>query len=302
MAFSFDELVDRTQTQSVKWHHYAENIVPMWVADMDFRCPESVVEALHARVNHGIYGYEGAPRELYAAITERLRRLYDWRVPEEAIVFLPGVVVGFNVAIRAWVQPGEAVLIHTPVYPPILEAGAVMGVETQSAPLTRTVDGRYEIEQDRFQNAFTAQTRLFLLCNPHNPVGRVFRRDELEALAESCLQHDVVICSDEIHCDLVFGGHPHVPIAAIAPEIEARTVTVMAPSKTFNIPGLHCAFAVIPNPVLRRRYNQARQGLVGAPNLLGYTAALAGYTQGQPWLDALLVYLEANRDFLMEKT
>jgi cysteine-S-conjugate beta-lyase len=233
-----------------------------------------------------------------------LRRLYGWTVAPEAVVFLPGVVTAFNLAVQAFLAPGDGLLIQTPVYPPILYAAGTAGAETQVMELTRAAGGRYSVDFDLFARTLTARTltartRMFLLCNPHNPVGRVFHADELERMAEVCLRNDLLICSDEIHGDLIFNGHRHIPIAALAPEIAARTITLMAPSKTFNVAGLHCAFAVIPDAALRKRYLAARRGLVESVNLLGYTAALAAYQAGQPWLEALLRYLEANRDFVV---
>jgi cystathionine beta-lyase len=299
--FDFDCFIDRTETQSLKWGTYdEEDVLPMWVADMDFPSSPAIVRALHERVEHGVFGYERHPPELNALIVERLAALYDWHVSPEAITYLPGVVPGFNVATRAFVQPHEAVFIQTPVYMHILHAARDAGVQSQAMGLTEEPDGSYSVDFDRFEQAITDITRMFILCNPHNPVGRVFRRDELEAMAEICLRNDVLICSDEIHCDLIFNDHRHIPIAALDPEVEARTVTLMAPSKTFNIAGLHCAFAVIPNGDLRRRFNRGRGGLVGTPNLLGYTAALAAYREGQPWLDAAMTYLEANRDLVVQ--
>ncbi len=270
----------------------------MWVADMDFEAPEPVIRALAERVQHGVFGYTECTPELRAVIAERLQRLYGWHMEPDAILFLTGVVPGFNVAVRAFADPGDGLLIQTPVYPPILHAAAQADLHSQSMELTQGPDGHYEVDDERFEAAITDRTRLFLLCNPHNPVGRVFTPDELLRMAELCLRHDVLICSDEIHGDLIFNGHRHVPIASLSPEIEARTVTLMAPSKTFNIAGLSCSFAVIPNPDLRKRFEAGRKGLVEYPNLLGYTAALAAYRDGGPWLAAAMAYLEANRDFV----
>ena len=299
-AFDFDTVVDRRCTNSMKWGIYGEDVLPMWVADMDFVSPPAVIRALCERAEHGVFGYEMSPGHLPELITDRLAKLYDWYVEPDAIVFLPGIVSGFNVASRAFVNRDEAVLIQTPVYMHILHAAADAGVLGQAMELTRQSDGRYSLDADRFERAFTEQTRLFLLCNPHNPVGRVFSRPELETMAEQCLRHDTIICSDEIHADIIFSGHQHTPIASLAPEIEARTITLMAPSKTFNVAGLHCGFAVIPNRDLRKQYERGRGGLVGSPNLMGYVAAEAAYDKGQPWLTALLRYLESNRDFAID--
>lgn len=298
-VFDFDEIIDRRQTGSTKWHAYGEDILPMWVADMDFRSPPAVVKALRHRVEHGIFGYEDSPTDLREIISERLRRQFDWHVDADAIVFLPGVVPGFNVAVKAFVGTHEGLLVQTPVYMHILHAARDTGVVSHSMELTRRPDGAYVVDLDLFARTIQPNTRMFLLCNPHNPVGRVFTRKELGQMAELCLKHDLLICSDEIHCDIIYNGHQHIPIAAIDSEIAARTITLMAPSKTFNVPGLHCAFAVIPNQSLRTRYQRARGRLVGTPNLMGYVAARAAYLEGDPWLAALLKYLEANRDFLV---
>lgn len=299
MTYDFDRIIDRRATESIKWQLYGEDVLPMWVADMDFAAPEPVIAALRARVEHGVFGYEAHPPALVEAIVARLQRLYGWTVAPEAIVFLPGVVTAFNLAAQAFLAPGDGLLFQTPVYPPFLGTAGTANAATHSMELTCDSAGRYSVDYDLFARAITDRTRMFLLCNPHNPVGRVFREDELTRMAELCLRHNLIICSDEIHCDLIFNGYRHIPIAALAPEIAARTITLMAPSKTFNIAGLHCSFAVIPDAELRQRYLAARRGIVDSVNVLGYTAALAAYQEGQPWLEALLRYLEANRDFVV---
>ena len=299
MSCDFDQIIDRRHTDSAKWRYYDEDVIPLWVADMDFAVPEPVLRALEARVAHGIFGYGLSPDSLCEVIQEHLARLYGWRVETDEIFFLPGVVTGFNRACHAVGTPGDEVLVETPVYPPMLAAPGNNGRTCKVVPLVEEEE-RYEHDFDAFEKAITERTSLFLLCNPHNPVGRVFETTELERLAEICLRHDVVICSDEIHCDIVYQNHRHVPIASLAPEIGAQTITLFAPSKTFNVAGLSCSVGVIQNPDLRARLEQAGAGLVPHVNVLGYTAALAAYRDGQPWLDALLVYLEANRDYLLE--
>jgi cystathionine beta-lyase len=302
MPYDFDQFVERRHTDSVKWHRYGKGVLPLWVADMDFQSPEPVIRALRERVEHGVFGYGVDPPELREVIVERLARLYDWQVSPRELVFLPGVVTGFNLVCRALTSPGDGVLVQTPVYYPILDAPARAKLTRDEMELTRRSDGQYEIDFDLFEKAIADRTRVFILCNPHNPVGRVFRREELERMAESCLRRDVVICSDEIHCDLVFSGHRHVPIATLAPEIAERTITLMAPSKTFNIPGLHCSFAIVQNRELRKKLRATGKDLVPEVNILGYTAAVAAYRDGQPWLDEVLCYLETNRDFLARYT
>lgn len=300
MTYDFDRRIDRHHSESVKWHYYHEDVLPMWVADMDFMSPEPVIRALRERVEHGVFGYGMDPPELGEVIVDRLQRLYGWQVSPKALVFLPGVVTGFNLICHAVPSPGDGVLIQTPVYYPILHAPAGAGLTNDEMELTRRSDGHYEIDFDVFEKTITDRTRLFVLCNPHNPVGRVFRREELERMAEICLRHNVVICSDEIHCDLVFQGNRHVPIASLAPEIADQTITLMAPSKTFNIPGLKCSVAIVQNPKLRKKLKRTHPGLVHGANIMGYTAALAAYRDGQPWLDEVLRYLEANLDFLLQ--
>ena len=299
VSIDFNHIINRRNTGSVKWDIFNEDILPLWVADMDFPVPEPVSRALAERVAHPIYGYPLPPQALKTVLQERLEQLYNWKVEEEAILFIPGVVSGFNVACRATGSPGDEVLVEPPVYFPMLHAPANHG---QICKTVQLVEGpeRYERDLDAFEAAITGRTRLLLLCNPHNPVGRVFERDELEELAQVCLRHDVVICSDEIHCDIVFSGHTHIPIASLAPEIAARTITLFAPSKTFNVPGLSCSIGVIEDPDLREQFKKAKAGIVPHVNALGYVAALAAYRDGQPWLDALLAYLEANRDYLMD--
>jgi cysteine-S-conjugate beta-lyase len=299
MTGCFDIIIDRQSSESEKWRHFDKDVLPLWVADMDFCSPEPVLQALRARVEHGVYGYGGDPKELRSVIVDRLQTRYNWSVAPEAIVFLSGVVPGFNVACRTFASPGDAVLVQPPVYPPIMHTHAQAGLSNSEAPLAVHADGTYSVDLDVFEQAITDRTRIFLLCNPHNPVGRVFTRSELMGMAEICLRHNVMICSDEIHCDIVFEGK-HVPIASLSPEIEQQTVTLMAPSKTFNIAGLKLAFAVIPNAEMRKTYCAMQRPLVGGASILAEVAALAAYRDSQDWLDQALAYLQANRDYVVD--
>jgi cystathionine beta-lyase len=223
---------------------------------------------------------------------------YGWTIEPQDVVAIPGIVAGLNIASHSVASDGGAILVQPPVYPPILAAPKHARLERQEAPLARGEDGVYVIEWDAFRSSITRDTRMFTLCNPHNPVGRVFRKDELTKIAEICLSRNVVICSDEIHSDLLFDGHQHTPMASLDPEIAQRTITLVSPSKTFNLAGLQCAFAIIPNPDLRHGYQAARQGLTPWVNTAGLIGAEAAYREGQPWLDRLLPYLESNRDFM----
>jgi cysteine-S-conjugate beta-lyase len=300
MIYDFDEIIDRRPTDCAKWNVYDQDVLALWVADMDFRSPQPVVEALRCRVDHGIFGYGLEPPDLKPVLRERLARLYGWQVDAEALVFVPGVVVGFHLAAHAVTKPGDGLLAQTPVYYPILRVPGNTGCTLDAMELTWAAGGRYQVDMAAFEAAIGPRTRIFVLCNPHNPVGRVFTRKELEDMAHVCLRHDVVICSDEIHCDLVFPGHEHLPIASLDPEIEAQTITLMAPSKTYNIAGLHASVAVIPNPELRKRFVAAQRGIVPHLDIMGYAAMLAAYAEGDAWLEQALRYLDANREFVFD--
>jgi len=307
IQYNFDQPIDRQSSDSIKWHYFDPQVLPMWVADMDFRSPEPVIQALHARVEHGVFGYpEFTTRNtdlmsaLSSTIVERMSTLYHWSITPDDILYLPGVVVGFDLACHAFGVTDSAVFFQTPVYYPILHTGKETGIQTRQMELTCNPDRSYSIDWDRFEERLDEATRLFILCNPHNPVGRVFRKDELLKTAEICLRRGITICSDEIHCDLVFSDHSHIPIASLDAEIAQNSITLMAPSKTFNLAGLQCSFAIIQNPDLRTRYQKATKGLVPWVNLMGLHAALAAYQEGGEWLSQLLVYLQANRDYLVD--
>ena len=305
MIYDFDTLPDRRATESFKWNAYPADVLPMFVADMDFVSPQPVIDALQRRVAHGVFGYPGGMLrdlpDLKETLIERLQRLYGWTIHAEDILLVPGLVTALNQAVQACVPANRGVLVQTPVYPPFLTLAKNAGVLDQRVGLSRDdQSGRYSVDGAAFEAALTPETRMFVLCNPHNPVGRAFRRQELERMAEACLRRDVLICSDEIHCDLVYSGVQHLPIASLSAEIAQRTITLMAPSKTYNLAGLECSVAIIPNPELRKQYQQASRGLMGWVNIMGLAAAQAAYAQGQEWLDQVLVYLEGNRDFLYE--
>ena len=301
MKYDFDRVIPRRPTDSVKWNEYEANVLPLWVADMDFVSPEPVIQALHERVAHGIFGYPSIhelPGGLPEVLVERMERLYGWQITPEDLLFIPGVVTGINLACQALAEPGGGVLIQTPVYMPFLRLASNAGMAAQEMELSQGSDGNYHVNWQKFEDAFDKHTRLFVLCNPHNPVGRVYRRAELERMAEICLRKGVVICSDEIHCDLLFSGNKHIPIASLDPEIAQNTITLMAPSKTFNIAGLQCSFAIVQNAELREKLKHAGKGLAGWVNMMGAAAALAAYREGQEWLEQVLVYLEGNRNYL----
>lgn len=296
-AFDFETPINRQATASMKWDRYADTaVLPLWVADMDFASPPAVVAALRQRVDHRVYGYTLPPPELGQTVRALLDRRYRWQVEPKAIVWLPGLVTGLNVCCRAVGTDQDEVITAVPVYPPFLTAPG----HSRRRLRTIALEGaghNWTLDTGRLQGAVGGHTRLFMLCNPHNPTGRVYNRRELESIADICDTNDLVICADEIHCDLVLDDDKaHLPIATLGPEIARRTITLMAPSKTYNLPGLGCAFAVIPDPGLRRRFRAAMAGIVPGVNLFGYAGALAAYRHGREWLDALLDTLRQNRD------
>lgn len=303
MSFDFDTPVERRGTDSGKWSWFGEDVLPMWVADMDFRSPQPIVDALAMRVQQGVFGYGTDSQALKATLVARMQRLYGWTISPDDIIMLPGLVSGLNIVARAIGNPGDSVLTNTPVYGPFLTAPGNQQRRLLSAPLCETRAGQrlfYELNMEGLHNAIAPDTQLFLLCNPQNPVGRAFNRRELEEIATFCEQHNLVICSDEIHCDLLLDGTQHIPIASLAPEVAQRTITLMAPSKTFNVPGLGASFAIVPNPALRKQIEQAMAGIVPHVNILGTVAAEAAYAHCDDWLRALRAYLTANRDYAVQ--
>ena len=304
---SFDQVVDRRDTNSLKWTRYGKDVLPLWVADMDFPAPDAAQQALQRAVAHGILGYEMPSRKLREIVAARMKRLYDWAVSPEMVVAVPGIVAGFNAAARAVCKPGEGVLIQPPVYHPFLEVAKPMGCVTQTAPLRQQNDRhmvRYEIDWTAFEagvNSKGARTGMFLLCHPHNPTGQIYSRVDLELMANICLRNNTVICSDEIHSELLLGGAKHVPLASIDPEIARQTIALVSPSKTFNLVGLFCGFAIIPDRGLRARYQRVLHQLALHVNSLGLIASEAPFTGAcESWLEDLRKYLTANRDYLVE--
>ena len=291
---------ERRNSDSIKWGLYEEDVLPLWVADMDFTSPPSVIEALQQRAAHGVFGYARESTELKELIAARMENLYGWKIKLEDILLLPGVVAAFNLVCQAVAQPGESILIQPPVYPPFFSAPGYAGARAVFNNINLNTAGEYAIDLEDFEAAIEKDTRAFLLCNPHNPLGRVFTKTELIGIAQICLKHGLVICSDEIHSDLVFEGYQHIPIASLDKEVEARTVTLLAPSKTYNIAGLECSALICTNPDLRVRIQKARRGLLGWVNLMGMTAGLAAYKHGDEWLKQVLYLLQGNRDYLMQ--
>ena len=290
---NFDCIIDRRAADSLKWNKYGErDVLPLWVADMDFAAPPAVIAAIRQRVEHGVFGYAEPWPALLDAVTAHLQREYGWRVDAQWLVWLPGLVSGLNIACRA--VDGD-VVTATPVYPPFLSAPHFSGRRLTTAPLLLN-HGQWEWDFPALEAALTPDSRLLLLCHPHNPVGRAWHSAELSELAEFCRRHNLIVCSDEIHCGLLLDeNRRHRPLASLDADTARSSITLMAPSKTYNIPGLGCAFAVIPDATLRRSFVEAMAGIVPHVNVLGLVACEAAYRDCDDWHAALLTYLRGNR-------
>ncbi|WP_296433686.1 MalY/PatB family protein [Rhizobium sp. UBA1881] len=295
----FDAVYDRRGTGSSKWSKYPTDILPMWVADMDFPAAPEILEAIRNRLEHPMLGYGVARDELRARIVEDMQSKYHWSITPEDIVFLPGVEPGFNMGLKAMLEPGDGLVVQTPVYRPILNAPSHWGLVRNDVPLRQTELG-YVMDVDPLAAALS-QSRALLLCNPQNPTGKVFTKHELTEIATLCRDNDALIISDEIHCDLLFDGRNHIPIATLSEETANRTITLMAASKTFNIAGLKTAFAIIQNKSIRERFVLSKLGMVDSVNVLGLEATLAAYTHASGWKARMLSYIQANRDYLSQQ-
>lgn len=293
--FDFDTVRERRGTASLKWEKYKErDIIPLWVADMDFRSPPAVIRALQQRVEDGVFGYTITPDALNESVMTMLQTKYAWKVKSEWLVWLPGLVTGLNVTCRAIGEDGDDVMTAVPIYPPFLSAPGYSRRNIIKVDLHED-NNIWRFDFDRLEESITAATKLYLLCNPQNPVGRVFTAEELTTLAAICQKYDIVICSDEIHCDLILDRQKsHIPTGTLNPDVAARTITLMSPSKTFNLPGLSCAFAVVPEKNLRRSFKKVMAGIVPRVNAVGYTAARAAFEECADWQAALLDYLRGN--------
>ncbi len=303
IRYDFDEEIDRRSSDSIKWAtgliFGSDEALPMWVADMDFRVPEPVIEALVRRAQHGILGYATRPASYYQAIIDWWGRRHNWRVEKPWIVATTRVVPGLGLSILAFTNPGDKIIIQPPVYPPFLEIVTNNGRQLAYNQLKS--DGqRYTMDFDDLEEkARDSRARMLILSSPHNPVGRVWSREELLRLGEVCLKHNLLIVSDEIHCDLVFPGYRHLPIASLSPDLARITITLAAPTKTFNIAGLDAAYAIIPDPLLNDRFcNQVNALHMSGGNVFGLLGLEVAYNQGEEWLDQLQGYLACNLDTL----
>jgi len=300
-AFDFDTIVSRQDTGSLKWEKFSQDVLPLWVADMDFACPEAVSRKVMERARHPIYGYNTQPDSLMESIIGWVKRRHHWDIKREWIVLSPGVVTSVILSILALSKPGDGVIIQPPVYHPFFSIIRDNEREMVENPLLFS-NGRYEIDFKHLEQTLAdRKNRLLLLCSPHNPVGRVWTRDELTRVYQLCRQNKVDVLADEIHCDVVFGGHKHTVFASLATPVSEQCITFMSASKTFNLPGLNCSFMVIPCQRRRSLVDGWLNRLhISRNNLFGVLAMEAAFRNGDSWLDTLLPYLEENVNMMID--
>lgn len=305
MHYNFDEIINRSGTGSYKYDlrkriFKNEEVIPMWVADMDFKTPDFVIDAIQKRLEHEILGYSFIPDSYYRSIIDWNKRNHQWKIQQEWISFAPGVVPALNLLVMAFTRPGDNIIIQPPVYFPFFSAVENHKRELVTNPL-RYERGLYSMDFDDLESRINARTRMFILCNPHNPTGNVWSHDILKRIGEICVRHNILLVSDEIHSDLIFRGSKHTPAAGISDEISGVTITTMSPSKSFNLAGLSTAYLIISNSGLRQQYEKILEQVhVGAGNIFGFVATEAAYNFGQDWLKQLMLYLEGNLRLLQE--
>ena len=303
--WNFDETIDRNGTSSIKYDFRKDTfgkdeVIPMWVADMDFETPDFIVNALQKRLNHHIYGYTYRSEEYYSSIISWHKKRHNWKIERDWISFTPGVVPALNIATLAFSQPGESIVVQPPVYFPFFSAVEAHGRNLVYNQLTETSDG-WKMDFESLINSIDERTRMIIISNPHNPVGRAWSEQELIQLAEICLKNKILILSDEIHSDLVLPGYHHIPIASIAKDISDITITCLAPSKTFNLAGLSTSSVVISNSELKKTFRKTLDSLhLANGNIFGTIASVAAYSDGEAWLDSLLDYIDGNIDYVNE--
>ena len=294
--YNFDTCPDRSGYGSLKWDKYKDrDILPLWVADMDFQSAPEIIAAMQARLDHGIFGYTIPFDEPIEAVLNYLQRQHGYEARASWLNFLPGLVPAINLCCHAFTGPGDSVMTATPVYPPFLSAPDYAHRELIKVPLCLNPDDAWTLDFEAMEAAVKPNTKIFVLCSPHNPVGRVYTREELTKLADFCERHDLILISDEIHCDLVFDENAkHIVTSTLGEQIAKRTVTLMAPSKTYNLPGLACAFSVIEDSKLRLQFQKTIRGIITEVNCFGYAGCAAAYNHGEPWRRQLIAYLREN--------
>ncbi len=305
MTYNFDQKIDRLDSNSVKYdireiYFGNKNVIPLWVADMDFATPECIRKAILKRAEHEIYGYSIKPESYYTSIQNWLKTQHNWSIPKESIDFSPGVVPGIVFSILALTDPGDKIIVQTPVYFPFFTSIEGNNREMLVNPLKEN-KGYYEMDFDDLKSKIDSRTKMILLSSPHNPVGRVWKKEELQELVEICVENDIIIASDEIHADLVFQPHKHIPLASLSEKAKQQTITFMAPSKTFNMAGLSSSFVIIENETYHKKYRALIDSYhLSGGNLFGIVGTEAAYLHGEGWLKQMLIYTEKNIDFVSD--
>lgn len=313
MKYDFDQICNRKDTDCLKWDMLdsvfgEDDIIPLWVADMDFPVAEPVKQALKERVDHPFYGYTRPGAGIVDAVVKRMKDKFNWNIEPEWVVFTPGVVPALHIAIRSLTHPGDEVLLQQPVYYPFFPAVTGSGCQIVNNGL-KLVDGKYEIDFEDLEARLVPGSGLgsnpnriktMIFCNPHNPVGRVWSKDEIAKIGKIAIDNGLVVISDEIHCEILFDNHQHVPFATISKEFEQNCIICMSPSKTFNLAGLDVSSIIIPNKKIREDFINTQSGMVPGPNLFGLTALEAAYRHGDEWLEQVMAYIKENLDFLID--
>lgn len=299
MKFDFDKFVNRHNTNSTKWSKYDDSIIPLWIADSDFKSPPCIIRCLIKRIKHGVFGYGITPSNLIESIISRMESLYNWNIQPEWIVLLPGIVSGLNICVRSFTNIGDLTIFPKPIYPPFFQASNIIKRDYIQVPLV-IKKNRWLMDINSIHNKMSGKEKLLMLCNPQNPGGTVYRRKELEEQLSFANKYDLIVCSDEVHCDLILEpGLQHVPFASLGEEALQRTITLISPSKTFNIAGLGVSFGIIANKDLRKAFKKTQQGIVPAVNVLAMEAAISAFNEGNEWLKEQINYLRNNRNLLL---
>ncbi len=299
--YDFDKVIERRNTGSMKWDTLSKDLLPLWVADMDFQSPPEVIETLQKRAEHGIYGYPGSYDSCFQSIKDWMAKRFSWQIKQEWLTFSPGTITALSMLIKIFTYPGDKVILQSPGYPPFINTVQNNGCHVVYNQLLLE-ENRYRMDfADLEQKLKEPRVKMLILCSPHNPVGRVWEREELARLCELCQSNNVLIISDELHADLVYKDYQHIPLPMISQEICQNTIVLSGPTKTFNLPGLQTSFSIIPNPHLRARFITAMESIgYKRPNIFGLDATQAAYDHGGPWLDALLTYIQRNLNYLTE--
>lgn len=303
--YDFDNIIDRKNTNCAKWDNLRklygrDDLIPLWVADMDFPAAKPITEALKSRASHDVYGYTFLSEDYYEAVTGWMNRRHNWNIEREWITYAPGVVPALSFCVKAFTEPGDKVIIQSPVYHPFYSVIEGNGREVVKNPL-KFEEGKYYMDYEDLEKKIDSKTKLLFLCSPHNPVGRVWKKEELKKLADICMKNNILVVSDEIHFDIVYKGNKHIVFGSLSKEVMDNSIILTAPSKTFNIAGLQVSNVIISNDELRRKFRlELEKCHISSPNVFGEGALIAAYNESEDWLDNLLTYLEGNRDFFID--